>query len=223
MGKHPVLSGATVGVMEISVTYPLEFVKRQLQLQQQASALTRTASLHYTGPLHCAAHTVRTYGPTGLYVGFGSFIVFAGPKAALKFSSFEYCKALSKGSSLADANPALTEMACGLVAGLVEAGLGQTPNQAISTKMLHDASPAGAQRYESFPHAVRLIYAEHGLVGGLCALAVVQEPYTLHTSSASAHYRTCPERSRSAVSVALSRLLSRGWRPIPSASPSSAA
>ena len=171
MGNHPVLSGATVGVLEISVTYPLEFIKRQLQLQQQASALTRTASLHYTGPLHCAIHTVRTYGPTGLYVGFGSFIAFAGPKAALKFSAFEKCKALSTGSGLAQANPALTEMGCGLVAGLFEAGFGQTPNQAISTKMLHDASPAGAKRYQSFPHAVRLIYAEYGVLRGFfCGL-----------------------------------------------------
>lgn len=38
----------------------------------------------------------------------------------------------------------------------------QSPHfQAISTKMLHDASPAGPRRITSLPHAVRLIYAEH--------------------------------------------------------------
>ena len=171
MGNHPVLSGMTVGVMEISITFPLEFVKRQLQLQQQASALSRAAAVHFTGPLHCALHTLRTNGPTGLYCGFSSFIVFAGPKAAIKFSVFDGLMAFSRRNGHAQANPAMADTACGLVAGLSEAGLGQTPNQAISTKMLHDASPAGAQRFKSFPHAVRLIYAEHGFIGGFfCGL-----------------------------------------------------
>jgi len=155
MGNHPIITGAVVGATEISVTFPLEFVKRQLQLQQQASALSRAASVQFKGPLHCISHTVRTYGPTGLYCGFASFIVFAPPKAAIKFGIFE-------GLS----GQVQSEAACGLVAGLVEAGLGQTPNQAISTKMLHDASPAGAKRYRGFLHAVRMIYSEHGLVRG---------------------------------------------------------
>ena len=37
--EHPILSGTIVGVVEICFTFPLEAVKRKLQLQQQASAL----------------------------------------------------------------------------------------------------------------------------------------------------------------------------------------
>ena len=43
--------------------------------------------------------------------------------------------------------------------------------QAISTKMLHDTSPAGPQRMRGFAHAVRMIYAEHGVRRGFfCGL-----------------------------------------------------
>ena len=66
---------------------------------------------------------------------------------------------------------AASDTACGFGAGLCEAALAQTPNQAISTKMLHDASPAGSQRYRSFVHATRSIYAEHGFWRGFfCGL-----------------------------------------------------
>ena len=77
MPGHPVLAGAIVGVAEITVTFPLEFVKRQLQLQQQASALSQAAPVTFQGPLHVIRYTVRTHGPRGLYCGFSSFIAFA--------------------------------------------------------------------------------------------------------------------------------------------------
>jgi hypothetical protein len=54
-----------VGVLEISVTYPLEFVKRTLQLQQQSSPLSRAATISFRGPVHCVLHTLRLHGPSG--------------------------------------------------------------------------------------------------------------------------------------------------------------
>jgi solute carrier family 25 citrate transporter 1 len=35
--EHPMTSGWLAGTIEITVTYPLEFIKTQLQLQQQVS------------------------------------------------------------------------------------------------------------------------------------------------------------------------------------------
>eukprot|EP00962_Isochrysis_galbana_P016016 scaffold4577_cov135-Isochrysis_galbana.AAC.4 len=168
----PVLVGSVVGVLEISVTYPLEFLKRTLQLQQQASPLSRAAALSFRGPVHCALHTLHTHGPLGLYVGFSSFVVFAGPRSAIRWGSFETLR------SAADASPwarrqraAQVEAACGLGAGMVEAALGQTPSQAIATKMLHDASPAGPRRLHGLWHAVHTIYTEHGVRRGFfCGL-----------------------------------------------------
>jgi solute carrier family 25 citrate transporter 1 len=63
------------------------------------------------------------------------------------------------------------EAACGLGARVAEAALGQTPSQAIATKMLHDASPAGPKRLHGLWHAVRTIYSEHGIRRGFfCGL-----------------------------------------------------
>ena len=36
--EHPMTSGWLAGTIEITVTYPLEFIKTQLQLQQQVSS-----------------------------------------------------------------------------------------------------------------------------------------------------------------------------------------
>ena len=37
--KHPMAAGWLAGSLEITVTYPLEYVKTQLQLQQRASTV----------------------------------------------------------------------------------------------------------------------------------------------------------------------------------------
>ena len=145
---HPILSGTVVGSIEIFFTFPFEFVKRQLQLQQQSSALARAAPVHFSGPMHCAVHTLRTRGAAGIYTGFTPFFLFAGPRSAVRFYSFEALQSACGGERLTGQRRAVADTACGFGAGLVEAGLAQTPNQAISTKMLHDASPAGPQRHE---------------------------------------------------------------------------
>ena len=169
--QHPILTGTIVGCIEICFTFPIEFVKRQLQLQQQASALARRAAVRFNGPLHCASHTVQVHGLRGLYVGFAPFFAFAGPRSAIRFYSFEALSALANVDSGDGKRRAAADTACGFGAGLCEAALAQTPNQAISTKMLHDASPSGGNRIRGFGHAVRLIYSEHGFMRGFfCGL-----------------------------------------------------
>ena len=173
MGQHPILTGSIVGCTEICFTFPFEYVKRQLQLQQQSSKLARAASVHFSGPLHCARFTVATRGVRGLYTGFQPFFLFAGPRSAVRFYAFEALSSLAAAGDTrhSSTQKAAVETACGFGAGLCEAALGQTPNQAISTKMLHDASPSGPQRIRGLGHAVRLIYSEHGFFRGFfCGL-----------------------------------------------------
>ena len=163
-GNHPVLTGWTVGCIEICLTHPLEFVKRTLQLQQQASALHRAASITYSSPLECVVHTVRMHGVRGLYCGFKPFMILAGPRSAIRWSAYDALSSAMRRRS--DAHPVVREGVCGFGAGIVEAALGQTPTQAISTKLLHDQSPAGPSRYRGLLHALRLIHAEHGFWRG---------------------------------------------------------
>ena len=51
--------------MEIAVTYPLEYVKTNVQLQHGAAG---TGS-GYNGAIHCFRQTIKTNGLRGLYSG----------------------------------------------------------------------------------------------------------------------------------------------------------
>ena len=169
--QHPVISGALVGVIEISMTYPMEFVKRQLQLQQQASSLTQSAGVQFRGPLHCAAETVRTRGVLGLYRGFEGFVIFAGPRSGTRFASFEFFTTTAQrlGLRKTPQQRAASDFFCGLGAGAIEAILCQTPTQAITTKMMHDASPSGRGQYKglNFFGVAAAVYREYGFVNGI--------------------------------------------------------
>eukprot|EP00964_Phaeocystis_antarctica_P123133 scaffold86790_cov73-Phaeocystis_antarctica.AAC.5 len=156
--RHPVLAGWIAGSLEIVVTYPLEFVKTQLQLQVTSSALYSTET-RYTGTLDCIRRTVRgQHGPLGLYQGGASWLVAAGPRAAVRFGSFGALSDSAAGQALRERHGrAVSDLAAGLFSGALEAALVQTPNQAIQVKMVHDQSPQGPQRYRSLLHAVSLL------------------------------------------------------------------
>ena len=236
--RHPVLAGWIAGSLEIVVTYPLEFVKTQLQLQvtsstasarsglttchrlfiltltaaywplatdhwplttdhclltlQVASSALYSTETRYTGTLDCISRTVRgqhgplgpnlipnpnlsprpsqvrgQHGPLGLYQGGASWLVAAGPRAAVRFGSFGALSDSAAGQALRDRHGrAVSDLAAGLFSGALEAALVQTPNQAVQVKMVHDQSPQGPQRYRSLLHAVSSIQREFGFVKG---------------------------------------------------------
>ena len=164
--KRPATAGWITGSLEILVTYPLEFVKTQLQLQQQASAMYAGAD-RYRGASDCFFRTLRERGPLGLYRGGSAWIIFAGPRSATRFTTFEACMGTARRHGLQPS--AGLDMACGLTAGLVQAVVTDTANQCIQIKMVHDQSPRGPHRYRGFVHAVRCIYADEGFVRGFYA------------------------------------------------------
>jgi solute carrier family 25 citrate transporter 1 len=107
------------------------------------------------------------HGPLGLYQGGASWLVAAGPRAAVRFGSFGALSDSAAGQALRERHGrAVSDLAAGLVSGALEAALVQTPNQAVQVKMVHDQSPQGPQRYRSLPHAVRSIHREFGFVKG---------------------------------------------------------
>ena len=97
------------------------------------------------------------HGPLGLYQGGASWLVAAGPRAAVRFGSFGAMSDSAAGQALRERHGrAVSDLAAGLFSGALEAALVQTPNQAIQVKMVHDQSPQGPQRYRSLLHAVSL-------------------------------------------------------------------
>eukprot|EP00967_Tisochrysis_lutea_P092057 scaffold132507_cov30-Tisochrysis_lutea.AAC.3 len=162
--RHPVTAGWLAGTFEIVFTYPLEYIKTQLQLQQRASHLYAGASSGgYSGAVHCFSRTVRERGVLGLYRGGSAWVVFAGPRSAVRFATFQQ---LSTSAHAHGYSGSGADTVCGFFAGVAEAALCQTPNQAIAIKMVHDQAPNGPNRFKSFAHAVRCIHAEDGIWRG---------------------------------------------------------
>ena len=150
------LAGGIAGSMEIAVTYPLEYVKTNVQLQHGAAG---TGS-GYNGAIHCFRQTIKTNGLRGLYSGCAPWFAFAGPRSAVRFAAFEF---LSKDAPKTSG----FDFLCGLGAGACEAALCQTPNQSIQIKLLHDASPAVVEkRYSHLPffRACVAIARHHGIM-----------------------------------------------------------
>ena len=70
--------GGIAGGLEIMMTFPTEYVKTQLQLDERA------AVPKYKGPINCAAVTVKEHGVLGLYRGLSSLLYGSIPKASVR-------------------------------------------------------------------------------------------------------------------------------------------
>ncbi|CAM9366730.1 unnamed protein product [Ectocarpus fasciculatus] len=149
--KHPFLSGGIAGGLEICLTFPFEYVKVQLQLQEKGKGTPR-----FKGPLHCATQTLRHSGVLGLYVGLPPWLTFALPRSAIRFTTFERVSEwLQEGQGKVDAVNAL---AAGTVAGAIESATCLTPLQNIQIKMM--------QMDRGFVYALGEILRREGLRNG---------------------------------------------------------
>ena len=76
-----IIAGGITGGIEICITYPTEYVKTQLQLDEKVGK--------YKGIADCAKQTVREKGVRGLYRGLSVLVYGSIPKSAVRFGSFE--------------------------------------------------------------------------------------------------------------------------------------
>ncbi|XP_055327360.1 uncharacterized protein LOC129580727 [Paramacrobiotus metropolitanus] len=152
-----VAAGAITGMIEMSINFPTDFVKTQLQLDEKS--VTRS-SCRYTGPIDVVSKTVQAHGVRGLYRGLN--VAIWNPKTAVRFGAFEQLKSL-----LADGNGNLSPHAllfCGFAAGICEAVLATTPTESIKVKFIHDQhSPV--RRYTGLFQGIRQIIREYGIRG----------------------------------------------------------
>ncbi len=72
------VSGGIAGGLEIMMTFPTEYVKTQLQLDEKA------ATPKYKGPIDCVKVTVKDHGVRGLYRGLSSLLYGSIPKASVR-------------------------------------------------------------------------------------------------------------------------------------------
>jgi len=73
------LAGGIVGAIEISITYPTEYVKTVMQLNERFRAM---------GIVGVMRHVYGTQGFFGLYKGYSALLLFAIPKNTVRFGTF---------------------------------------------------------------------------------------------------------------------------------------
>nr|XP_023502410.1 clathrin heavy chain 2 isoform X7 [Equus caballus] len=162
------LFGGLAGGIEICITFPTEYVKTQLQLDE------RSHPPRYRGIGDCVRQTVRSHGVLGLYRGLSSLLYGSIPKAAVRFGTFEFLS-----NHMRDAQGRLDStrgLLCGLGAGVAEAVVVVCPMETIKVKFIHDQTSSNP-KYRGFFHGVREIVREQGLKGtyqGLTATVLKQ-------------------------------------------------
>lgn len=159
-GLKGIIAGAITGGIEICITYPTEFVKTQLQLDEGSSKTGQTRK--YTGPVDCVKKTVSKNGVLGLYRGLSVLLYGSIPKSAVRFGAFESLKKrlVNEKGQLTTS----TRLLCGLGAGVSEAILAVTPMETVKVKFIHDQNQK-KPKYNGFFHGVREIIKEKGIGG----------------------------------------------------------
>lgn len=77
-GLKGIIAGGITGGIEICITYPTEYVKTQLQLDEKG------ANKKYNGIWDCVQKTVRERGFFGLYRGLSVLLYGSIPKSATR-------------------------------------------------------------------------------------------------------------------------------------------
>ncbi|XP_052270832.1 putative tricarboxylate transport protein, mitochondrial isoform X2 [Dreissena polymorpha] len=152
-----IIAGGVTGAIEILITFPTEYVKTQLQLDERLGKARK-----YSGPINCVKVTVNEFGVRGLYRGLSVLLYGSIPKSAVRFGTFEELKRHS-----VDENGNLTpgrRVLCGLGAGIAEAILAVTPMETVKVKFINDQTSA-KPHFKGFFHGVREIIRAEGFRG----------------------------------------------------------
>jgi solute carrier family 25 (mitochondrial citrate transporter), member 1 len=149
------LCGGAAGCIEICITYPTEFWKVNTQLGIRG--YPHTAGGAAAGILHkCKS---QGYFRT-LYTGSPAFFLFAFPRSAIRFSSFETSRKLLS-NNLSNFNK---DLVCGAFAGLLESIFCLTPQNNISVKLTKQGMGLGSPRL-GFLQGLSKAYKQVGLRG----------------------------------------------------------
>ncbi|XP_043651719.1 putative tricarboxylate transport protein, mitochondrial [Drosophila teissieri] len=156
VGLKGIVAGGITGGIEICITYPTEYVKTQLQLDEKG------AGKKYNGIFDCVKKTVGERGFFGLYRGLSVLVYGSIPKSAARFGAFEFLK-----SKAVDSRGQLTssgKLLCGLGAGVCEAIVAVTPMETIKVKFINDQRSANP-KFKGFAHGVGQIIKTEGISG----------------------------------------------------------
>ncbi|VDI67287.1 tricarboxylate transport protein B, mitochondrial-like [Mytilus galloprovincialis] len=151
-----IFAGGVTGGLEICITFPTEYVKTQLQLDERAGVAKR-----YKGPIDCVKVTINDYGVRGLYRGLPVLLYGSIPKSAVRFGAFEEFKSWYAVDGVLTPDKRLL---CGLGAGVSEAIFAVTPMETLKVKFINDQTSKNP-KFKGFFHGVREIIKTQGIRG----------------------------------------------------------
>ncbi|XP_037952333.1 putative tricarboxylate transport protein, mitochondrial [Teleopsis dalmanni] len=167
-GLKGIVAGAITGGIEVCITYPTEYVKTHLQLDEKGD------KKKYEGMVDCVKKTVQKRGFLGLYRGLSVLLYGSIPKSACRFGSFEFLRSIMVNENGQLSNQG--KLLAGLGAGVCEAIVAVTPMETIKVKFINDHRSAKPQ-YKGFVHGVGTIIRTEGIGGiykGLTATILKQ-------------------------------------------------
>ncbi|XP_057655479.1 putative tricarboxylate transport protein, mitochondrial [Diorhabda carinulata] len=156
IGLKGIVAGGITGGIEICITFPTEYVKTQLQLDEKGERKK------YNGIVDCVKKTVKGHGFFGLYRGLSVLLYGSIPKSAVRFGAFESFKKRMQKSDGTLTVPG--RLLCGLGAGMCEAVLAVTPMETVKVKFINDQR-SQTPRFKGFFHGVGMIVKEEGIGG----------------------------------------------------------
>ncbi|KAK3825013.1 MAG: citrate transporter [Benniella sp.] len=159
---YTLTAGSIAGAIEAVITYPTEFVKTQLQLQNGSKGTVPKGAPAPKGPIDILVTTVRTQGFTAVYTGLSAMVIGNTAKAGVRFFAFDQFKEMLKDSE--GKTTGARSVLAGLGAGMTEALLVVTPSETIKTKLIHDKNSPNPQ-YRGLVHGVKSIVKAEGLGG----------------------------------------------------------
>lgn len=142
--------GGLVGAIEISCTYPTEYIKTVMQLDKVSNSL---------GTVGTIKETFRTYGMLGFYRGYSALLIFSMPKNGVRFGAYEFA-----ATNMFKEKTKFNSFLCGLVAGSAEALAVVTPQETIKTKLIHDKMQ-DVPKYKNVFQGIYRIGMENGPKG----------------------------------------------------------
>lgn len=151
-----VVKGFLTGGTQACLTYPVEYMKTQLQLQSKVNP-------EYKGMIDCAKKTVEQHGVKGLYRGAGVRIIGAGFQQMFRWGSYMNLANFARDEKTGKLSPMMTAV-CGMGAGVCEAVCAVTPVETIKTRVTDDQR-RGTGKYKGSTDAVIKIMKSEGPMG----------------------------------------------------------
>ena len=131
--KLSLTAGCVAGAVECCCTWPMEYIKTQLQSFRKVKGGVQPPFSSIGGGL---VYTVRRTGFLSLYNGLAPVLLFSVPKAGIRFGANTYFKNLFRDEKTGHLSMTKAFFA-GVCAGTCEAALAVVPQETIKTKLIN--------------------------------------------------------------------------------------